>query len=101
MTQHREGGNLSASLLNEHDVIKEDETSAACSTHGDMINAYNIFVGKLQWRGPLRRSWRRSKVIIRMDITEIGWEGVDCTQLSQDRNQWWALMNTVINLWAP
>jgi len=29
---------------------------------------------------------------------ETGWEGVDWMQLAQDKDQWWALVNTVINL---
>jgi len=32
-----------------------------------------------------------------MDAKEIGCEGVDLIYLAQDRNQWWALMNTVMN----
>jgi hypothetical protein len=35
---------------------------------------------------------------VKMDLTEIGCEGVDWIQLTQDRNQWLALMNTVMNL---
>jgi hypothetical protein len=32
-----------------------------------------------------------------MDLREIGWEGVDQTHLGQDRDYWWALVNTVMN----
>jgi hypothetical protein len=28
----------------------------------------------------------------------MGWDGMDCTDLAQDKDQWWALMNMVINL---
>ena len=28
---------------------------------------------------------------------EIGWEGVDWINLSQEREQWWAGMNTLMN----
>jgi hypothetical protein len=35
---------------------------------------------------------------IRMGLREIGWEGVDWVHLAQIRNQWWDLVNTVINL---
>jgi hypothetical protein len=35
---------------------------------------------------------------IRMNLEEIGWEDVDWIQLAQDRDQWWALVNTVMNL---
>jgi hypothetical protein len=35
---------------------------------------------------------------IKMDLREIGWCGVDWIDLPQDRDQWWVLVNTVINL---
>jgi hypothetical protein len=36
-----------------------------------------------------------------MDLREIGWGGMDWIVLAQDRGQWRALDNTVINLWVP
>jgi hypothetical protein len=33
-----------------------------------------------------------------MDLREIGWENVDWIHPTQDRNQWQALVNTVMNL---
>jgi hypothetical protein len=33
-----------------------------------------------------------------MGLGEIGWEGVDWMQLAEDRGQWWALENTLMNL---
>jgi hypothetical protein len=36
-----------------------------------------------------------------MDLREIGWDGVDWFNLAQDRDQWRALMNTVMNLRIP
>jgi hypothetical protein len=38
---------------------------------------------------------------IKMDLREIGWYGVDWIDMAQDRDQWMALMNTVLNLWVP
>jgi hypothetical protein len=32
-----------------------------------------------------------------MELREIGWEGVDWMHLAQDRDQWRALVNTVMN----
>jgi hypothetical protein len=33
-----------------------------------------------------------------MDLREVGWEGVDWMYLTQDRDQWWALVNMMMNL---
>jgi hypothetical protein len=37
----------------------------------------------------------------KVDLGEIGWDGMDWIDLAQDRNQWSALVNTVINLQVP
>jgi hypothetical protein len=33
-----------------------------------------------------------------MDLREIGWDSVDWLDLAQDRDQWSALVNKIINL---
>jgi hypothetical protein len=38
---------------------------------------------------------------IKMDLREIGWDGMDWIDLAQDRHQWRALVNTVMNLRVP
>jgi hypothetical protein len=38
---------------------------------------------------------------IKMDLREIGWDGIDWIDLAQNRNQWRALVNTVMNLRVP
>jgi hypothetical protein len=43
------------------------------------------------------RPRRRWVDIIEIDLREIGWEGFDLTVLAQDRDQWRALVNTVMN----
>jgi hypothetical protein len=48
--------------------------------------------------GRPKRRWDDN---IRMDLREIGWEGVDWIHLAQDRDQWWTLVNTVMNLRIP
>jgi hypothetical protein len=35
---------------------------------------------------------------IKMDLREIGWDGVEWIDLAQDRDQWRALVNTGMNL---
>jgi hypothetical protein len=38
---------------------------------------------------------------IKIDLGEIGWDGMDWINLALDRDQWRALVNTVMNLWVP
>jgi hypothetical protein len=38
---------------------------------------------------------------IKTDLREIGWEGVDWIHVIQDRDQWRALINIVMNLRVP
>jgi hypothetical protein len=40
-------------------------------------------------------------VYILMDLREIGWDGVDWIDMAQDRDQWRAVVNTVLNLRVP
>jgi hypothetical protein len=47
---------------------------------------------------PLGKPKRRWKYNIRVDLREIVWNGVDWMHLAQHRDQWQALVNTVINL---
>jgi hypothetical protein len=50
---------------------------------------------------PLRIPRRRWVDNIKMDLGEIGWDGVDWIELAQDRDKWRALVNTVMNLRVP
>jgi hypothetical protein len=68
---------------------------------GEMRNAYRILVGKPEGNRPLGRPRRRWVDNINMDHTEIGWDGVDWIELAQDRDQWRALVNTVMDLRVP
>jgi hypothetical protein len=36
-----------------------------------------------------------------MDLREIGWDGMDWIDLTQDRDQWMVLVNMVKNIWVP
>jgi hypothetical protein len=38
---------------------------------------------------------------VRVYLREIGWGGIDWIDLAQDRDQWRALVNTVMNLLVP
>jgi hypothetical protein len=64
---------------------------------GEKRNAYRILVGKR----PLGRPRRRWVNNIKMDLREIGWDGVDWIDVTQDRDQWRAPVNMVLNLRVP
>jgi hypothetical protein len=73
----------------------------ACSTNGEKRNAYRILVGKPEGKRPVGRSRRWWVDNINMDLRELGWDGVDWMHMAQDRDQWRALVNTVLNLRVP
>jgi len=64
---------------------------------GEMRNMYKILVGKPEWKRPFLRPRRRWEDNIRMGLREIGWEVVHWMHLAQDRDQWWAPVNTAMN----
>jgi hypothetical protein len=60
-----------------------------------------ILTGKPEGRRPLegpRRKWVNN---IKIDLREIEWGGMDWIDLAQDREQWRALVNTVMSFWVP
>jgi transposase len=66
---------------------------------GETRNAYRILVGK--GKRSLGRTRHRWVDNIKMNLAEIGRDGGDWIELAQDRGQWRALVNTVINLRVP
>jgi hypothetical protein len=68
---------------------------------GEKKNAYRIFVGKPDGKRPLGGPRRRWVDNIKMDLREVGWDGVDWIDMAEDRDQWRALVNTVLNFRVP
>jgi hypothetical protein len=58
-------------------------------------------VGKPEGKRPLGRHRCRWEDNMRMDLREIGWDGMDWIDLAQDRDQRRALVNAVMNLRIP
>jgi hypothetical protein len=56
----------------------------------------SLGTGRILWRP--RRRWVDN---IKIDLREIGWDGMDWIDLDQDREQWRDLVNTVMNLLVP
>jgi hypothetical protein len=68
---------------------------------GEKRNACRISVGEPEGKKPLGRPRRRWENNIKMELRELGWGGMDCIDVAQDRNQWRALVNTTMNPWVP
>jgi hypothetical protein len=68
---------------------------------GAKRNAYRILVEKPEGKRPLRRPRGRWVDNVKVDLRERGWDGMNYIDLAQDRDQWTALVNTVMNLRVP
>jgi hypothetical protein len=61
-------------------------------------NVYRDLVGKPEGKRPLGRPRHRWEDVIKIDLREIGWVGVEWIHLAQDRDRWRAVVNAVMNL---
>jgi transposase len=58
-------------------------------------------VGRTEGKRPLGRPRRRLEDNIKMGLRDIGIDGASWIRLAQDRVQWRAFVNTVVNLRIP
>jgi hypothetical protein len=68
---------------------------------GEKRNAYRILGGKPEGKRSLGRPRCKWVDNIKMDLREIGWSCMDWIHLAQDRDQWSALVNMLMNLRVP
>jgi hypothetical protein len=68
---------------------------------GEKRNAYSILVGTLEGKRQLGRLRHRCVDNIKIDLRLIEWNGMNWINLAQNRGQWKALANTVVNLLFP
>jgi hypothetical protein len=66
---------------------------------GEVFTGFRL--GGSKAKRPLGRPMRRWEDNIKMDFREIGIDGANWIQLDQDRVQWRACVNTVMNLRVP
>jgi hypothetical protein len=64
-------------------------------------SVYRDLVGRTEGNRPLGRPRRRWEDNIKMDLREIAIGGTNWIQLSQDRVQWRAYVNKVMNFRVP
>jgi hypothetical protein len=72
-----------------------------CSKHGEGRSDYKTLVGRLEGKRSLGRprlSWEDN---IKIDLRDVGINEANWIQLVQDRVQWRAFVNTVMNLRVP
>jgi hypothetical protein len=81
-------------------VIKSRRTK--CTVHvacmGEGRGVYSVLVGRPKGKRPLGRPRHRWEDNIKMDLRKIGIDGVNWIHLAQDRVQWGACVNMVMNL---
>ena len=58
-------------------------------------------MGKPEGKRLLGRPRRRWEDNNKMNLQEVGCEGMDCIEIAQDRDSWLALVNAVMNLRVP
>jgi hypothetical protein len=73
----------------------------ACSTNGGEEECIRYW-----WESQRERNhWEEQDIgrwtILKMDLREIEWDGMDWIDLAQDGDQWRALVNTVMHLRVP
>jgi hypothetical protein len=91
------------SSLNIVRVIKSRRMSWArhVARMGERRGVYRVLIGRPEVRRPLGTPSHRWEDNIKMDLREIGIDGANWIHLAQDRVQWRACVNTVMNLRIP
>jgi hypothetical protein len=83
------------------DQIRRTKSAGHVERMCDKRNVRRILAGKPEGKRPLGRPICMWVDDIKRHLREIGWDGMDRIDLAQDRDQWWVLVNMVLNLRVP
>ena len=67
----------------------------------DRRGVCRVLVGKPDGKGPLEDLGIDGRVILKMDLEEVGWGDMDLIALADDRDRWEALVNAIMTLRVP
>jgi len=82
-------------------VIKSRRIRWAGHVWLEKRGVYRVLVGKPEGKGLLERPRSRREYNIKMDLQEVGCEGMDLLYLALDRDRWRTLVSAVMNLRVP
>jgi hypothetical protein len=68
---------------------------------GATRNTHKISDGKPAWNRPLGKPGHKWEDNIKIQQRETGLKDVNCAQLAQNMDWWWAVVNMVMNLHIP
>jgi hypothetical protein len=65
---------------------------------GDRRCACSVLVRRLDGKRPLGRPGCRWEDNIKIYLQEVAWGDMDWSDMAQDRDKWWEIMNAVMNI---
>jgi hypothetical protein len=68
---------------------------------GKMRNAHNILVGELERERPLENLHVDGRIVLELISGNWGGKTWNWIHLAEDGDQWWAVVDTTMNLQAP
>jgi len=68
---------------------------------GESIGVFRVLVGSPGGKRPLARPKHRWEYNIKMDLQEVGCEGMDWIVMAKDKDRWPTRVNVVMNLQDP
>jgi hypothetical protein len=67
---------------------------------GEWRGVYRVLLGRPDIERPLRKPRHSREDNIKLDLREMGIDKTNWIRLAQDRVQWWAYGNMVMNVWV-